>query len=219
MSALVHGSAGVLDFCLPIARQLGVAIELRARQEMPRLNFEYLSVALTRSPHGQTVTYGAIHHAFHRDRSVASSRVESSIAMAIQSFALRKVSDEQISGSSLFRFSTDGEFISRELGLSSDAVWTLDFAYVSQFENEVRAAHNLPLGSPDRLADEFITIEYSAPIELDMQSPYLHLFAHDPRYKIRQLSSHTGFVSISGGVDLLGKAKHAVDYLEGVVNE
>ena len=219
MAAIVQGSERIAQFCRPIAEQLGLEVVIR---ELPRANSipgEYLSVAITRSPHGQVVSYPAMRHNYHRKRLCTEPVTEDSISMNLQESAISAARDNQLIGSAIARFTKSLELVEFATGLSHEALWTLDFALISQFENEVRSAHDLPLGSSNMLITDWLAIEYSAPIELDMKSPYLHLFAHDPSYQIRQFTSHTGIVLAAGRVDLFNRVAHAVDYLEGVVNE
>jgi hypothetical protein len=62
-------------------------------------------------------------------------------------------------------------------------------------------------------------MNFDAPHNLDMQQPFKHLFAHEPGYRIVKATSHYGYVALQDCEDLFKKVAHAVDYLEGVVNE
>jgi hypothetical protein len=109
--------------------------------------------------------------------------------------------------------------ISIQEGLGEEVLWSVTFSITSVFENALRAAHKLPLGSPEQLEVNWIFARFDAPQHLDMQTPYLHLFAHEPRYRIRKLSSHSGYVALSNSSNLEEEVIHAIDYLEGVINE
>jgi hypothetical protein len=87
------------------------------------------------------------------------------------------------------------------------------------FENAVRSANQLPLGRTELLTQDFLVINFDAPRNLDMTAPFLHLFAHEPGYRIVKAASHSGYVALAGENNLFEKVCHAVDYLEGVINE
>jgi hypothetical protein len=104
-------------------------------------------------------------------------------------------------------------------GLGEEVLWSVTFSITSVLENALRASHKLPLGSPEQIEINWTIGRFDAPQHLDMQTPYLHLFAHEPRYRIRKLSSHSGYVALSNSSNLEEEVIHAIDYLEGVINE
>ncbi len=219
MSGLIRGAAGIIEQCDFYAKKLGLQITLESKVASAPPCEEYLSVAAARTLSGQIVTYGAVHHRTHRGRLLTSSTIDDLVSESLQVSAISVLKESVVIGASAIRFTSTGELIDISEGLTRESLWTLYYSYISQFENAVRAAHDLPLGAPEKTSTNFAVMEYSAPQELDMQSPYLHLFAHDPMYIIRQFTSHTGIVGVCGEGDLFTKIIHAVDYLEGVINE
>lgn len=66
----------------------------------------------------------------------------------------------------------------------------------------------------------WMTLEFSAPVDLDMFRTYLHLCARNPGYKFHHYDSHSGVIFLSGEERKIREdLQHAVDYLEGVINE
>jgi hypothetical protein len=137
----------------------------------------------------------------------------------LQQFVNEKVKALELFGSQTFAFNDSGELISIQEGLGEEVLWSVTFSITSVLENALRAAHKLPLGSPEQIEINWIIGRFDAPQHLDMQTPYLHLFAHEPRYRIRKLSSHSGYVALSNSSNLEEEVIHAIDYLEGVINE
>ena len=215
---IVRAPAGLHRFFDPVALNLGLAITAQASDEAPLLAAPYFSLSLTRSPHNQVASYRLIKHSFHRGRRMSIASDDLEMELSLTSEAIAHLQTEAILGSVTFRFSNTGELIDICNGVQCEAFWTLEFSATSQFENEIRAAYDLPLGSSASNIS-WALLEFSAPQHLDMVQPYLHLFAHDPNYKICKLTSHSGFVTVSGTGDIVGRVIHAVDYLEGVVKE
>lgn len=219
MSPVIRGRPGVIEFCQPAAARLGLEVEIENCERPTFSKTSYLAVAITRSPHGQVVTYPATFHEHYRGRLSSRLLADQSVGARLQELTIEQIHHLGLMGSSTLIFDESLEVIEIIQGVSDESLWTLDFAYVSQFENEVRAAHDLPLGASNPMISDWFAMAYSAPLNLDMKSPYLHLFAHDPRYKIHQLSTHSGIILTSGGLGVEERIRHAVDYLEGVINE
>lgn len=215
---IVRAPAEIARFFDPIALNLGLAITSEISPAAPLLFEPYLSLSLTRSPHNQVASYRLIKHSFHRGRRKSIANDDTDMEHSLTSEAIAHLQSDAIIGSATFRYSCAGELVDIYSGVQWEALWTNEFAATSQFENEIRAAYDLPLGS-SASARDWALLEFSAPRHLDMVQPYLHLFAHDANYKICKLSSHAGFVTVHGEGALADRAEHAVDYLEGVIKE
>jgi hypothetical protein len=209
LSSLFAGTSG----------NLGLTIKLEESEKRELLASPYYSIFAAQSPHRQTISYPVARHEVRRGRllSMTSDRKE------VDSVTLQLVVNQELEklspGSYLFRFSENGELINVGEVFSDESLWTLAYSQTSTLENTVRAAHDLPLGSSESLVENWQTIIYQAPAHLDMQKPYLHLFAHNPKYKLFRFTSHHGVIMVSGAGGLYEEITHAGDYLEGVVNE
>lgn len=202
-----------------VAESLGLDIEI-SKVERRRLEVNFVSISGAISPHRQIVTYRAADHSRYRGRLMTSS---SSLSLSEQEELQFKVNSElpklPHGQSYTFRFTPEGTLIDFESGITEESLWTIDFAKIGVLENAIRASHDLPLGESLSLIDDWRTLTFEADSSLDMKRPYLHLFAHNPRYRIHKFTSHSGFMSISGPGDLTESICHAIDYLEGIVNE
>ena len=218
MAVRIEVERGLARFIPPIAERLGLPINLEETQP-PDRPAKYICVSLARSPHNQIVSYPAIVGSL-RGRNYNFQLLKSDDRSAdLQSQSIALLQKRLGLCSANFIFDESGRFLNEFPGLTRESLWTLEFAYTSHFENALRAAHDLPLGSVDLIKGPWYLLEFQAPSHLDMFKPYLHLFAHDPRYRIMKLSEFTGFVALAGDGDLISSAEHAVDYLEGIIDE
>ena len=112
--------------------------------------------------------------------------------------------------------------------------WTIDGAVTSQFEQHLRAVLDLPLGDPRARAPWTVmgNVLGGAGFE-ELYSTYRHLLARDPGLKMHLYGKEVragrkiGHVTVYGGgpgdlagLDVLrGRARHACDYLAGVIEE
>ena len=105
--------------------------------------------------------------------------------------------------------------------------WSMDGAVTGQFEQHLRAVLDLPLGStaprdPVTVMANVLGGEYP-----DLYPAYRHVMARDPAVKVHLYGKEVrpgrkvGHVNISGSdlQDLRERARHAADYLRGVVTE
>lgn len=218
MKDRVRGEAEVIELAREYSRILRVPIEIEVMTAGVRPKGAYYSVLLTRSPHGQVITYNPTKHDRYRGRRYISPVLEDEISISIQEQALAEVKRLDTNGTFTCFFDLELKLVSIETGLTFESLWTLDFAAISHFENAVRGANDLPLGNSEMFRKDWLVLEYEAPHGLDMTKPYLHLFAHNPNYRIKQLTVNRGVVS-TFGKELLQQVQHAVDYLEGVIDE
>ena len=203
----------------PVAENLGLDIEISKTVSRP-LGINYVSISAAISPHKQIVTYRAADHSPYRERLMSRpSTLPSAIQEDLQSLVNSKLSELPFGQTYTFRFTPEGGLIDIEKGITEESLWTVDVAKIGIFENAIRASHDLPLGESLSLIEDWRTLTFEANQDLDMKRPYLHLFAHNPRYRIHKFSSHSGFMSVSGDGDLTESICHAIDYLEGIVNE
>ena len=105
--------------------------------------------------------------------------------------------------------------------------WSIDGAVTSQFEQHLRAVLDLPLGDTSPRARWTIMGNVLGGDHSDLYPAYRHLMARDPALKIHLYGKEVrpgrtiGHVNVSGVDldDLRARARHATDYLQGVVTE
>jgi 5-(carboxyamino)imidazole ribonucleotide synthase len=104
--------------------------------------------------------------------------------------------------------------------------WTIDGAVTSQFEQHLRAILDLPLGDPRSRARWSATVTVISGGYPDLYRSYLHVMARDPGVKVH-LDGQTvrqggvvGHVTVCGNDldDVRGRARHAADFIAGVID-
>lgn len=219
MSSGIWAEADLVQLINDAARRLGLAIEAEVRDPKIAMS-EHLSISAIRSKQGQVVTYPITRHEYHRGRLITLPLTERfNAAVKMQEKVIEELKIRGIFGPAVFQFNLSGDHLKTQEGVTSDSLWSETFALTSFFENAVREAYGLPFGSSQMTESDWLVARFDAPLSLDMTHPYLHLFAHEPRYRICKLTSHSGYVALSGTSNLKEKVIHAVDYLEGVINE
>lgn len=218
MAAQIEVESGLASFLPPIAERLGLPLEF-VETLPPTRPEKYISVSVARSPHNQVVTYPAITSSCRDSNRSYELLSSDQLSANLQSEVITLLPKEAGARAANFIFDSDGKLVSIFPGITRESLWTLEFSYISHFENALRACHDLPLGSAESALQPWYLLEFQAPPHLDMVKPYLHLFAHNPRYRIVKLSEFSGYVALGGSGNLIGSAEHAVDYLEGVIDE
>lgn len=210
---------GVAAFIARAAESLG--LEVRLDQQTTSIpNDEHLAVVAINSAQTQLATYPAISVAKLRNRVVVKpAQATDELLKNIQIAVNERAKSSNQSGVATYRFTLNGKLIEVSDVISIDSIWSLEYAQTSVFENAVRSANQLPLGKTELLNQNFLVMNFDVSQNLDMTAPFLHLFAHEPGYRIVKSSSHSGYVALSGETKLFEKVSHAVDYLEGVINE
>lgn len=210
---------GVAPFISRAAESLGLEVRLDPKTSAIPSD-EHFAIVAVNSAQTQLATYPAISVAKFRNRVVMKPTQSSEeFLKKLQIEVNERAKSSNQTGVATYRFTLSGELIDISSVISIDSLWSLEFAPTSVFENAVRSANQLPLGKTELLSKEFLVINFDAPQSLDMQQPFLHLFAHEPGYRIVKATSHTGYVALQGDKNLFEKVSHAVDYLEGVINE
>ena len=105
--------------------------------------------------------------------------------------------------------------------------WSIEGAVTSQFENHLRAVLDLPLGSPTPVAPYAVMVNVLGGDHPDMYLAYRHCMARDPGLHIHMYGKEVrpgrkiGHVTVVGDDpdELLARARHAADYLTGVIQE
>ncbi len=105
--------------------------------------------------------------------------------------------------------------------------WSIDGAVTSQFEQHLRAVLDLPLGDPRPLAPWTVMANVLGGDYPQIYPAYRHVMARDPGLKVHMYGKGVrpgrkiGHVNVSGSdlPDARARAKHAADYLQGVIDE
>jgi 5-(carboxyamino)imidazole ribonucleotide synthase len=105
--------------------------------------------------------------------------------------------------------------------------WSIDGAVTSQFEQHLRAVLDLPLGDTSARAPWTVMSNVLGGDFPQLYPTYRHLLARDPGLKVHLYGKSVrpgrkiGHVNVSGSDldDLLARAVHATDFLQGVIRE
>jgi 5-(carboxyamino)imidazole ribonucleotide synthase len=105
--------------------------------------------------------------------------------------------------------------------------WSIDGAVTSQFEQHLRAVLDLPLGDTGPRAPWTVMGNVLGGDYGELYPAYRHVMARDPGLKIHLYGKGVrpgrtiGHVNVSGADldDLRSRAKHASDFLQGVITE
>jgi 5-(carboxyamino)imidazole ribonucleotide synthase len=105
--------------------------------------------------------------------------------------------------------------------------WTIDGAVTSQFEQHLRAVLDLPLGDPRPRDRWSVMVNVLGGEHPDLYRSYLHVMARDPGVKVHLYGKGVrpgrkiGHVTVSGDDldDLRARARHAADFIAGVIDE
>ncbi|WP_068423903.1 5-(carboxyamino)imidazole ribonucleotide synthase [Janibacter terrae] len=123
----------------------------------------------------------------------------------------------------------DGSVVVNELAMRphNSGHWSMDGAVTGQFEQHLRAVLDLPLGSPRPRAEWTVMGNVLGGEPTDLYPTYRHLMARDPELKVHLYGKGVrpgrkiGHVNVSGSdlADLRERARHAADYIQGVISE
>ncbi|GAB2899901.1 5-(carboxyamino)imidazole ribonucleotide synthase [Streptomyces mayteni] len=194
-----------------------------------------LAANVVRSPHGQAVAYPVVESIQVDgvcDTVIAPAPgLPDELGLAAQQLALRVAKELGVVGHlavELFE-TVDGRVLVNELAMRphNSGHWTQDGAVTSQFANHVRAVLDLPLGDPRPRAPWTVMANVLGGDFPDMYPAYLHCMARDPRLKIHMYGKDVkpgrkvGHVNTYGDdlADVRERARHAADYLRGVITE
>jgi 5-(carboxyamino)imidazole ribonucleotide synthase len=105
--------------------------------------------------------------------------------------------------------------------------WTIDGAVTSQFEQHLRAVLDLPLGDPRPRSAWSVMVNVLGGDHPDLYRSYLHVMARDPGVKVHLYGKDVrpgrkvGHVTVCGDDldDCLARARHAADFIRGVIDE
>lgn len=131
----------------------------------------------------------------------------------------------------LFEVVIDGErgLLVNELAMRphNSGHWTMDGAVTGQFEQHLRAVLDLPLGDPSARAPWTVMANVLGGEPTDLYPTYRHLMARDPGLRLHLYGKGVrpgrkiGHATVFGDdlASLRDRARHAADYIEGVIDE
>lgn len=120
-------------------------------------------------------------------------------------------------------------FVVNELAMRphNSGHWSMDGAVTGQFEQHLRAVLDLPLGDPRPRDRWTVMANVLGGDDPELYSTYRHLMARDPALKIHLYGKGVrpgrkiGHVNVGGTNlgDLRERARHAADFIQGVIDE
>ena len=207
-----------------------------------------LAVLVARSPSGQAAAWPVVETvqtggictevlapAPDLDEDLAGAAVEGALriagelgvtgVMAVEMFEVVETADD---GTRTLRY------LVNELAMRphNSGHWSIEGAVTSQFEQHLRAVLDLPLGDPSARDPWTVMGNVLGGEYPDLYPTYRHLMARDPGLKIHLYGKGVrpgrklGHVTVTGGdggadslAELRERARHAADYLQGVIDE
>lgn len=200
-----------------------------------KLNFtSEIAVMVARSPHGQAATWPPT-LTVQRDgiciqTITPAPDMSDTLKISAQEIAL-KIADliGLVGVMAIELFVVGDRLVINELAARphNSGHWSIEGSVTSQFEQHLRAILDLPLGDTSMRADFAVMGNVLGGAKTNMYRPYLHLFARTPYLKVHQYRKEVkagrkvGHVTAIGNnlATLQSEVSHAVDYMNGVVDE
>lgn len=227
-------TAGDAADALATAEQAGVRL---LAEELVDFRRE-LSALVARAPSGQAAAYPVVASlqvdGICREVVAPAPDLDPALATAAQELALRIAGELGVTGIlavELFEaVDADGnpQVLVNELAMRphNTGHWTQDGAVTSQFENHLRAALDLPLGSPEPRARWTVMVNILGGDNPDvgrLYDGYPHALARDPRLRVHLYGKDlrpgrkVGHVNTFGDdlEDCLERARHAAAWFRG----
>ena len=199
-----------------------------------------LAVLVARSPMGQASAWPVVEtvqeNGICTEVIAPAPDLSPELAATATAAALRVAGELDVTGVmavELFelpaRDGAEPAFVVNELAMRphNSGHWTIDGSVTSQFEQHLRAVLDLPLGDPRPVARWTVMANVLGGGYPELYSAYRHLLARDPGLKVHVYGKHVrpgrkiGHVTVTGDdlADLRERARHAADFLRGVVSE
>jgi len=200
-----------------------------------KLNFtSEISVMVARSPHGQAATWPPT-LTVQRDgiciQTITPAPDLSDILKILAQEIALKIADliGLVGVMAIELFVVGDRLLINELAARphNSGHWSIEGSVTSQFEQHLRAILDLPLGDTSMSADFAVMGNVLGGTKTNMYRPYLHLFARTPYLKVHQYRKEVkagrkvGHVTAIGNnlATLQSEVSHAVDYMNGVIDE
>jgi 5-(carboxyamino)imidazole ribonucleotide synthase len=194
-----------------------------------------LAALVARSPSGQAAAWPIVEtvqvDGVCREVVAPAPGLPEHLALAATDVALRVAGELGVVGVlavELFE-TADGRVLVNELAMRphNSGHWTIDGAVTSQFEQHLRAVLDLPLGDPKARAPWSVMVNVLGGAYEDLYRSYLHVMARDPGVKVHLYGKtvrpgrKVGHVTVTGDdlEDLQARARHAADFITGLIDE
>jgi 5-(carboxyamino)imidazole ribonucleotide synthase len=193
-----------------------------------------LAVLVARSPMGQAAAWPVVEtvqvDGICTEVLAPAPGLSPDVAARATEVALRIAGELDVTGvMAVELFETADGFVVNELAMRphNSGHWTIDGSVTSQFEQHLRAVLDLPLGDTAPRARWTVMANVLGGDYPELYGTYLHVLAHDPSLKVHLYGKAVrpgrkiGHVTVSGDDldDLRVRARHAADFLQGVVTE
>jgi 5-(carboxyamino)imidazole ribonucleotide synthase len=194
-----------------------------------------LAALVARSPSGQAAAWPVVQttqvDGICREVVAPAPDLDADLAVAATDVALTIAGELDVVGVlavELFE-TVDGRVLVNELAMRphNSGHWTIDGAVTSQFEQHLRAVLDLPLGDPRARAPWSVMVNVLGGEYADLYRPYLHVLARDPGVKVHLYGKtvrpgrKVGHVTVTGRdlEECRARARHAADYITGIIDE
>jgi 5-(carboxyamino)imidazole ribonucleotide synthase len=233
---LVVSAAADLRDWLERAEAAGDSVLLEERVDFTR----ELAVLVARSPSGQAAAWPVVEtvqtDGICTEVLAPAPGIDPELAGAAMAAGLRIAGELDVTGVlAVELFEVDHPaagsptFVVNELAMRphNSGHWTVDGAVTGQFEQHLRAVLDLPLGSPSHREPHTVMANVLGGDDDRLYPAYRHVMARDPALKVHLYGKgirpgrKIGHVNVSGTDldDLRERARHAADYLRGVITE
>ena len=210
--------------------------ERRVWAEAPVGVRRHLSALVARSPSGQIAAWPVV-ASDHRDgicREVIAPApdLDPRLAVEAQQIAMSLAGERGVVGVLAVELleTNGGQVLVGELAMQphETGLWTQDGSVTSQFENQLRAVLDLPLGAPEARAPWTVTATIVAgPATARLYDGYPHALARDPRVRVHLYGTKiepgrsVGHITAYGDdlEDCLERARHAAAWFAGELGE
>jgi 5-(carboxyamino)imidazole ribonucleotide synthase len=225
------------------AEASGTALLAEARVDFVR----ELAVLVARSPMGQAAVWPVVEtvqtDGICTEVIAPAPGLDPGLAARASAAALQIAGDLDVTGVlavEMFEIAAPGgggpdgaptghDFLVNELAMRphNSGHWTIDGSVTSQFEQHLRAVLDLPLGSTAPTAPWSVMVNVLGGDHPDLYRAYLHVMARDPGVKVHVYGKavrpgrKVGHVTVTGSdlADVRARARHAADYISGVITE
>ncbi|HZI97910.1 MAG TPA: 5-(carboxyamino)imidazole ribonucleotide synthase [Actinomycetales bacterium] len=194
-----------------------------------------LAVLLARSPSGQAAAWPVVEtvqvDGVCREVVAPAPGLDDERAAEATGAGLRIAASLDVTGVlavELFE-AVDGRVLVNELAMRphNSGHWTIEGAVTSQFEQHLRAVLDLPLGDPRRRQGWSVMVNVLGGDHHDLYRSYLHVMARDPGVKVHLYGKvvrpgrKVGHVTVCGDDldDVRARARHAADFITGLIDE
>jgi len=201
-----------------------------------------IAVLVARSPSGQAAAWPVVETVqtggictevlapapdLNDELSAAATEAALRIAGELEVTGVMAVEMFEVTGAA--RETGDPAYLVNEVAMRphNSGHWTIDGAVTSQFEQHLRAVLDLPLGATTARDPWTVMGNVLGGEHPELYPTYRHLMARDPGLRVHLYGKGVrpgrkiGHVTVCGDdlEGLRGRARHAADYLQGVIDE